>query len=170
MQEAPAHAPARTGLKAAIGMFIAAFAVFGDNVIGIIIILAAATVYNPLAVWPIAVAIVAAINYACCMWVWREWPSFVSGAGAKFEKRIDGLRNSKLMRKPIAWISEGSTRRFTLAAILTNAVTAVTAAHIVGAAVDRRRIACAALGFAAVSCALHTAFGTLIGYGVRAIA
>ena len=168
MQDAPANVQTGSGAKKAIGRFIAGYAVLGDNVVGIFIILAAALT-NPLVVWPVATAIVTAINFAFSTWLMREWPAFRAGSGAKLEKRVEGMREGRLMSRPIAWISEGSVRRFTLAAILTNAITAVVAARIVGAPVDRRRIFCAALGFSAVSCGLHTTFGALIGYAVRAL-
>jgi hypothetical protein len=101
--------------------------------------------------------------------VTRRWPVFVAGAGGRVEKRIEDLRNARIMRRPIAWISEGSVGRFVLAAILTNAIIAVTAAHVVGTPVDRRRIVFASAAFAAMSCGLHTVFGSLIGYIIRAV-
>jgi hypothetical protein len=170
MQGEPAQALKASGGRTAIGAFIAAYALFGDNVVGVIIIVTALSgVVNPLILWAISALAVCLINLACCNWVVREWGAFSAGAGGRVEKRIEGLRYARIMRRPVAWISEGGPGRFALAAIVTNAITAVAAARIVGAPVDRRRILYASIAFAAVSCGLHTAFGSLIGYVIRSV-
>jgi hypothetical protein len=155
--------------KAAIGVFIAGFALFGDLIVGGIVVLLAALA-NPLVVWTVSAAGIALMNIACCRWVVREWSSFIGGSGAGVAKRVDGLRESRLMRRPTAWLSEAGDGRFALAAILTNAITAVTAARALGASVDGRRIIVASVGFAAVSCGLHATFGFILGEVIRAVA
>jgi hypothetical protein len=170
MQREPAKAWRASSAAPAIGAFIAAYALLGDNIVGVVIIvLAASGMVQPLILWALAVVIVGLINLACCYWIVREWSAFRGGAGGRLERRIDGLRDSRLMRRPIAWISEGNPGRFALAAILTNAITAVAAARVVGAPVDGRRIMYASFAFAAVSCALHTAFGSIIGNLIRSV-
>jgi hypothetical protein len=162
MQREPVHAGAGAAATTVISGFVVGYAILGDNIVAVFVILAAA-IFSPLIVWPIAAAIVTLVNIACCTWVTRRWSDFIAGGGGRIEKRLEGLRNNRFMRRPVAWISGGSTGRFTLAAILTNAIIAVAAAQMAGSPVDRRRIVCASLGFAAVSCALHTMFGFLIG-------
>ena len=169
MQDEYAKPRSVSGSKAAIGVFIAGFALFGDLVVGGVVILLAALA-NPLVVWTIAAACVALINMACCHWVVREWASFIDGPGAGVAKRVDSLREARLTRRPIAWLSEADDRRFALAAILTNAITAVAAARALGTRVDARRIVVASVSFAAVSCALHATFGFILGELIRSAA
>jgi hypothetical protein len=157
------------GSRAAIGVFIAGFALFGDLIVGAIVILLAALA-NPFVVWAISAATIALINVACCHWVVREWASFIDGPGAGVAKRIDSLRDARLTRRPIAWLSEAGDGRFALAAILTNAITAVTAARAFGTDVNRRRVLIASVAFAVVSCGLHATFGFIIGEVVRGLA
>ena len=116
MQNESATVQKAVGAKAAIAMFIAAYALFGDNVVGIVVIIAAATgLVHPLILWSISAACVALINVACCQWVVRERSAFSEGPGGRVEKRLEGLRTGR-MRRPIAWMSEGGARRFALAA------------------------------------------------------
>ena len=170
MQEESTNPRKASGAKAAIALGIAGYALFGDNVVGIIVILAAAAaVVHPLVLWALSAAIVALINVGCCYWVVGERAAFSDGAGGRLEKRLEGMRNGRVMRRPIGWISDGGAGRFALAAILTNAIMAVAAASMLGVRVDGRRILYASVAFAAVSCGLHTTFGSLLGYAIRSL-
>ena len=74
------------------------------------------------------------------------------------------------MRHPAAWITRGSDAWFGLAAALTNAITAVTVAHLVtGRPVGRRRVLIASVSFAAFVAGLGSLFGLLLRDEIRAL-
>jgi hypothetical protein len=128
-RQALAHAqPARPKL---VGTIVAAWALL-DPLIGIVIVILAAWL-RPWVVSIVAAVVLTIINTALCTWVDRWWDLFVAGPGKKIEARLEKMRRGRIMRHPVQWITEGSAFWYSLAAMLTNAITCVGIARVVGA-------------------------------------
>jgi hypothetical protein len=157
--------PARQTL---IGTAVAAWAAL-DPVVGIIIVLLAEWV-GPLILFAASAVVLTIVNMAACSWLDRSWASFASGPGKRLEKRLEKMRTGRVMKHPVAWIQTGSDRWFALAAVLTNAVSAVGIARIVGGKpVGQRRIRFASTSFSIFAAALFTLLGWLIAEGIQAL-
>ena len=126
---------------------------------------ALAAVWNPLIVFPVAVAIVSAINLAACRWIDTAWSSWAGGSsGARIERQLDKLRPTRLGRSATRWISSDSDARFAAAAALTCAIVAVTLGRSVGGRpLGARRVRLAAVSYAVFSVGLFTIAGVVAG-------
>lgn len=163
-------APTQRGFarQAAIGAGVAAWA-FLDPLVALVVVgLAAWT--RPVVVFGVAAVVLAIINLAACNWLDRQWAVWVSGHGERLEKRLEKMRNGRIMRHPVAWIASGSAFWFTLAAILVNAVVAVGCARIIsGQPVGERRIRLAAITFSVFIAAFYAVVGWAVGDTIRAV-
>ena len=74
---------------------------------------------------------------ACCRWVDR-----------RIETWLEGIRASRLMRHPVAWIQRGSDRWYALAAAVANPILVAGVARFVGGTqVGERRIVLGAVAY-----------------------
>ncbi len=162
--ERAAHA-ARTG---AAGAVVGAVAFFDGACIGMpVAVLAAA--WRPLPVFAGGAAAVCLLAIACCTWLERRWDDWFSGNGNRLEKRLDRMRESRLLRKPVAWLQHGSDRQYAFAAAVANPVlVAALARSIAGRPIGRRRIVLGSVCYAIPYVALWTLVGVALGSGVRA--
>jgi hypothetical protein len=152
--------------EAAIGTFVALYAVFDAITLGLLTLVLAAE-FNALVVFVIAAVVIFAINRACCGWLDREWDGWVAGPGQRIEKRLDKMRSSKIMRYPVGWTQRGSAAWLALAAALINAITVTVAVRLIGGQpVGSRRITVIALGYALYFAAIFSLIGWAAGAAV----
>ena len=164
MVEVPQTPPSSSGHKALIGSFVALWALF-DALVGLVIVVAAAWL-NTLAVAVVSVVVLSAINLFCCSWLNREWDGWATGSGKRVEARIQKLRSSKRVRKPVEWVTDGSIGWYVAAACLTNAVQTTALARVIGGQpVEERKLRTGAIGFSVFVALLFS----LIGLGMRDI-
>jgi len=162
---APPPSAARTG---AIGALVAIWWAIDGLVLLTVVLLAAWL--NPLLVFAVALVICLAINLACCTWLNRHWDRWMANAGKKLERKLEKMRAGRLMRHPVAWIQGGSDFWFGLAAALTNAISTVAVARLIGGhPISERRILVASFSFALFVAGLGSLLGFVLGDVIRAI-
>jgi len=159
----PAGHAARTG---AIGTLVAGFAFFDGVLIGAPIAALAAAL-TPWLVFVAAAVAVSVLSIACCRWVDRRWDDWFSGNGSRVEKRVKGMRESRLMRRPVAWIQGSSDRRYALAAAIVNPILVVALARtIAGRPIGERRILLGSVAYAIPYVAMWSLVGIAVGGAV----
>jgi hypothetical protein len=156
----------RTARTGAAGTVVGAVAFFDGVFVGMpVAVLAAA--WRPLFVYAVGVAAVGLLAIACCTWLERRWDDWFSGNGNRLEKRLERMRESRLMRKPVAWIQHGSDRQYAFAAAVANPVlVAALARSIGGKPIGRRRIVLGAVCYAIPYVALWTLVGVALSGAV----
>jgi len=160
-----AGSAARAGIG---GTLVAAFAFFDGVFLGAPIAILAAS-FRPLVVYGVALVAVVVIVTACCRWVDRRWDTWFSGNGSRVEARLDTMRESRLMRHPVAWIQRGSDRWYSLAAAVANPIlVSAFARFISGKPVGERRIMLGAVAYAIPYVAMWTFVGLAVGGSLRA--
>jgi hypothetical protein len=151
---------ARTGV---VGTIVGAVAFFDGVCIGAPIALLAATL-RPLLVYAVATVAVILLVIACCAWIDRRWDDWFSGNGKRVEARLEGMRRSRLMRHPVAWIERSSDRWYALAAAVANPILIGALARLVGGRpIGHRRILLGAVAYAIPYCAMWTIVGLALG-------
>ena len=163
--------PQRVGSAARAGVggtIVAAFAFFDGVFLGAPIAILAASL-RPLVVYAVAVVAVVIIVTACCRWVDRRWDVWFSGNGSRIEARLETMRESRLMRHPVAWIQRGSDRWYGLAAAVANPILVSAFARVIGGKpVGERRIMLGAVAYALPYVAMWTIVGLAVGGSLRA--
>jgi hypothetical protein len=146
-----------------VGTIVGAVAFFDGVFIGAPIALLAASL-RPLLVYAVATVVVTVLVIACCNWVDRRWDEWFSGNGKRIERRLEGMRRSRLMRHPVSWIERGSDRWYALAAAVANPVLIGALARLVGGRpIGHRRIVLGAVAYAIPYCAMWTLVGLGLG-------
>ena len=155
---------ARTGV---VGTVVGAVAFFDGVCIGAPIALLAASL-RPVVVYAVATGAVILLVIACCAWIDRRWDDWFSGNGKRVEARLEGMRRSRLMRHPVAWIERGSDRWYALAAAVANPILIGALARLVGGRpIGHRRILLGAVAYAIPYCAMWTIVGLALGDAFR---
>jgi hypothetical protein len=150
------------------GTLVAAFAFFDGVFLGAPIAVLAAS-FRPLVVYAFAVLVVIGIVIACCKWVDRRWDLWFTGNGSRVEARLETMRESRLMRHPVAWIQRGSDRWYGLAAAVANPILVSAFSRVVsGKPVGERRIVLGAVAYAIPYVAMWTFVGLAVGGSLRA--
>jgi hypothetical protein len=150
------------------GTLVAAFAFFDGVFLGAPIAILAAS-FRPLVVYAFAVLAVIGIVTACCRWVDRRWDVWFTGNGSRVEARLETMRESRLMRHPVAWIQRGSDRWYGLAAAVANPILVSAFSRVVsGKPVGDRRIMLGAVAYAIPYVAMWTFVGLAVGGSLRA--
>ena len=145
-----------------------AFGFFDGVFLGAPIALLAAT-SGPVPVYCGAVIAVIVLVIACCRWVDRCWDAWFSGKGRRIETRLEGMRASRLMRHPVAWIERGSDRWYALAAAVANPIlVAGFAGFLGGKEIGERRIVLGAVAYAIPYVAMWTLVGLVVSGSLRA--
>jgi hypothetical protein len=161
-----AEGRARTG---AIGTIVAAFAFFDGVFVGAPIALLAASL-RPLPVFVAATVAVACLAVACSAWLDRRWDDWLSGNDKRVANRLETMRASRLMRRPVAWIEGGSDRQYAFASALANPVLVVAVARSVsGKPIGGRRIRLGSIAYAIPYVAMWTLFGAGLSDAIHAI-
>ncbi|HMK11945.1 MAG TPA: hypothetical protein VK461_10215 [Acidimicrobiales bacterium] len=157
------------GATAIIGGVIAFYAVFDALTVGLPILVLAAR-YSSLTVFAIAAVAVFALNVACCTWVDDNWGAWMAGSGARLESKLERVRTSKRLSKPVGWIRSGSAVTYALAAGVMNAILVVATARVVtGRAVGAARLRTASLSYALLFAGVFSACGYALGRVIRAL-
>ncbi|MET0200785.1 MAG: hypothetical protein ABW091_08860 [Microbacterium sp.] len=164
------HPLERTGgaRSAVAGTVVMAFGFFDGVFLGAPIALLAAT-SRPVPVYCSAVIAVILLVIACCRWVDRRWDEWFSGKGKRIETRLEGMRASRLMRHPVAWIQRGSDRWYALAAAVANPILVAGFARFLGGTkIGERRIVLGAVAYAIPYVAMWTLVGLVVSGSFRA--
>ena len=157
---------ARTGV---VGTIVAAVAFFDGVFIGAPIAVLAAS-FRPSLVYIVATLIVVVLVVGCCRWVDRRWDDRFSGNGTRIEKRLERMRESRLMARPVEWTQRGSDRWYALAAAAANPILVATFARFVGGEpVGERRIFLGAVAYALPYVAMWSIVGVAFGRTIGAI-
>ena len=152
-----------------VGTVVAAFAFFDGVFIGAPIALLAAS-FRPLFVYAAATVVVVLLVIACCSWVDRRWDDWFSGNGKRIEARLEGMRKSRLMQHPVAWIQRGSDRWYAFAAAVANPILVAALARFVGGTpVGHRRIVLGSVAYAIPYVAMWTLVGFALGDAARRV-
>lgn len=160
-----AESRARTG---AIGTAVAAFAFFDGVFIGTPIALLASS-FRPSLVFVAAAIAVTCLSIACSGWLNRRWDDWLSGNDRRVARKLEVMRASRLMTRPVAWIERGTDRQYALASALVNPVLVVAVARSVGGEpIHGRRIRLGAVAYAIPYVAMWTLFGLALGDVIRA--
>jgi hypothetical protein len=139
----------------------------GFDLIVALTVIVAATWVNALLVFVVALAVLSSVNAACCIWIEHHWDTWAAGgSAARIRRRLDWTAPWHLIRQSAAWIERGSEAWFALAAVATNAITAVTVAHMMGGPVDRRRVLIASTSHALLIAAVGSVAGYVLGEAV----
>jgi hypothetical protein len=145
-----------------------AFGFFDGVFLGAPIALLAAT-SRPVPVYCGAVIAVILLVIACCRWVDRRWDDWFSSKGRRIETRLEGMRASRLMRHPVAWIQRGSDRWYALAAAVANPILVAGFARFLGGKqIGERRIVLGAVAYAIPYVAMWTLVGLVVSGSLRA--
>jgi hypothetical protein len=136
---------ARTGV---VGTAVVGFAFFDSILIGLPIALLAAS-FRPSLVYAAATIAVVLLVIGSCRWIDRHWDDWFSGNGARIERRLETMRASRLLARPVAWLQRGSDRSYAFAAAVANPILVATLARVIGGApVGERRVVLGAIAYA----------------------
>jgi hypothetical protein len=147
---------------------VAAIAFFDGVVLGAPIAILAAS-FRPLVVFVAASIAVAVVTIISCRWVDRRWDDWRSGNANRMGKRLDGMRGSRLMRRPVGWIERGSDRWYAFAAAVCNPILVLGVARsISGKPIGERRIVLGCVAYAIPYVAMWSLVGLVLGTTIRA--
>ena len=151
------------------GTAVTTYAFLDDLFLGPVLI--ATTVWFP---WYLTLAAASGlftfVNIACCNWVQRSWDVWVRGHGANLEARLDSRRRSRLMRRPVSWITRDSDVWVTIAAGLIGTVIVVAVVRLLGGRpVGHRRIVYGSVAYSVGFAATYTGVGVGIDDLLRLI-
>ena len=151
---------------ALIGGAVTAYALLDAYVLGPVVIELSAW-FDPFVVFGVAAAVLTLVNVACCSWLERRGDN---GKPGRLEARLERLGSSRLMRRPVDWVTRGSSVWFVLGAVIVNAIFVVGVARFLGGRpVDRRRILLASAAYSITFAAFFVALGFGAGDVVRAL-
>jgi hypothetical protein len=150
---------ARTGIA---GMAVTAFAFFDGVFVGAPIAILAAS-FRPLPVYAGAFCAVCLLSIGCCRWLDGRWDQWLLGHGSKTQRRLERMRASRLLRRPVEWIESSSDRRYAVAAAIVNPILVVALVRSVGGAIGERRILLGSIAYAIPYVAMWTLVGIAFG-------
>jgi hypothetical protein len=136
---------ARTGV---VGTAVMGFAFFDRLLLGLPIALLAAS-FRPSLVYAAATITVVVLVIGCCRWIDRHWDAWFSGNGVRIERRLETMRASRLLARPVAWLQRGSDRSYAFAAAVANPILVAALARVLGGTpVGERRVVLGAIAYA----------------------
>ena len=151
---------ARTGVA---GAAVAAFAFFDGVFVGAPIAILAAS-FRPLLVLVGAWCAVSFLSIGCCRWLDGRWDDWLTAHGTRIQRRLEGMRKSRLMRRPVEWIESSSDRRYAVAAAVVNPILVVALVRSVGGKpVGERRIVLGSVAYAIPYVVMWTLVGIAFG-------
>ena len=151
-----------------IGAAVAAYAFLDDLVLGPIGV-GLATWLPWYVTFGVASVVFSCLNVACCAWLQRSWETWSHGHGARVEAMLAKKRRSRLLRRPVAWITRDSDVWFTIAAGLIGTIIVVAVARLSGSRpLGLRRIVFGSVAYSVGFAATYTGVGVGIGDLVRA--
>jgi len=160
---------AGSGARAgAVGAVVAAFAFFDGVFVGMPVALLAASL-RPVFVFGAAVVAVSCLSVTCCRWVNRRWDDWFSSNSRRTARKLRTMRESRLMRRPVAWVERGTDRQYALASALANPVLVVALVRSADAMpIPQRRIRLGSIAYAIPYVAMWTLLGLALGDIIRA--
>lgn len=163
---APLTSAARSGI---VGTVVVAVAFFDGVFVGapVAILMAA---LGSILVYAAATTAVACVVIVCCVWLDRRWDDWLSGTGTRMETALEKMRANRLMRRPMAWIRDGTDRRYALAAAVANPIlVAAFTRSLTNEPVGERRILAGAVAYAVPYVAMWSIVGLALGAAGRAV-
>ena len=162
------HRVGRAARTGAAGTVVAAFAFFDGVFVGAPIALLAASL-RPSLVFVAGAIAVTCLSIVCSAWLNQRWDDWLSGNDKRVANKLETMRTSRLMRRPVAWIEGGTDRQYALASALANPVVVVAVARSVsGNPIRGRRIRLGSIAYAIPYVAMWTLFGLALGDAIRA--
>jgi hypothetical protein len=156
-------APARAGT------IVAAYARFDVIPIAVIVIGLTAWFEHPLILFLITALALIEINFACCGWLEHHWDGWIACSGKRIEAKLARMRESSVMKHPVAWITQVSDWWFALATAIVNPIIVVVAARIIGGKpITARRTLIACVAYAVPMAAIFALTGYALGEALRA--
>lgn len=156
---------ARSGLMSTV---VAAFAFFDSVFIGTPIALLAAA-FKLSVVYVVATGAVVVLVIGSCHWIDRSWEAWFSGNETRIAARLETMRASRLLARPVGWIQHGSDRWYAFAAAVANPILVAALARFIGGApVGERRVLLGAVAYALPYVAMWSVVGVALGGAVRA--
>ncbi|HYK07440.1 MAG TPA: hypothetical protein VEW11_06690 [Gaiellaceae bacterium] len=151
---------ARTGV---VGTAVVGFAFFDSILLGLPIALLAAF-FRPSLVYAAAtIAVVLLLVIGCCRWTDRHWDDWFAGNGARIERRLETMRASRLLARPVAWLQRGSDRSYAFAAAVANPILVAALARVIGGTpVGERRVVLGAIAYAIPYVAMWAIVGSAL--------
>jgi hypothetical protein len=117
----------------------------------------------------IVAAALIVINVACCRWLQRHWAAWIAEKGARVEAKLESMRQSRVMRYPVSWITHGSDWWFALATAIVNPIIVVAAARTIGGQpISERRTLIACVAYGLPMAAVFVLTGYALGEALRA--
>ena len=163
---APLTSAGRSGI---VGTVVVAVAFFDGVFVGAPVAILMAALASIL-VYAAATTAVACLVIVCCAWLDRRWEDWLSGSGTRMETALEKMRANRLMRRPMAWIREGTDRRYALAAAVANPIlVAAFTRSLTNEPVGERRILAGAVAYAVPYVAMWSVVGLVLGAAVRAV-
>ena len=162
----PLTSAPRSGI---VGTVVVAVAFFDGVFVGapVAILMAA---LGSILVYAAATTAVACVVIVCCVWLDRRWDDWLSGTGTRMETALEKMRANRLMRRPMAWIREGTDRRYALAAAVANPIlVAAFTRSLTNEPVGERRILAGAVAYAVPYVAMWSIVGLALGAAGRAV-
>lgn len=162
----PLTSAPRSGI---VGTVVVAVAFFDGVFVGapVAILMAA---LGSILVYAAATTAVACVVIVCCVWLDRRWDDWLSGTGTRMETALEKMRANRLMRRPMAWIRDGTDRRYALAAAVANPIlVAAFTRSLTNEPVGERRILAGAVAYAVPYVAMWSVVGLVLGAAVRAV-
>ena len=137
--------------------------------IAVIVIGLTAWFERPSILFAITAVALIIINIACCRWLQHHWESWIAGSGNRVEAKLAKMRESRVMKHPVAWITRGSDWWYALATAIVNPIIVVAAARTIGGQpISERRILIASIAYAVPMAAVFTITGYALGEALRA--
>jgi hypothetical protein len=144
----PPHSPVNAARTGVVGTAVVGFAFFDSILLGLPIAVLAAS-FRPSVVYVAATIAVAVVVIGCCRWIDRHWDDWFSGNGARIERRLETMRASRLLARPVAWLQRGSDRSYAFAAAVANPILVAALARVIGGTpVGERRVVLGAIAYA----------------------
>jgi hypothetical protein len=137
--------------------------------IAVIVVGLTAWFEHPLILFLITALALIEINFASCGWLEHHWDGWIAGSGKRIEAKLARMRESSVMKHPVAWITQVSDWWFALATAIVNPIIVVVAARIIGGKpITARRTLIACVAYAVPMAAIFTLTGYALGEALRA--
>ena len=128
--------------------------------IAVIVIVLTAWFERPFILFVVTAVGLVVLNVACCEWLQRHWESWVAGSGKRVEAKLQKMRESRVMRHPVAWITQGSDWWYAVATAIVNPIIVVAAARTIGGQpINKRRVMIASIAYAVPMAAVFVLTG-----------
>ena len=152
-----------------MGTLVLAYWLLDGFVFGIPVVILAAW-FNALAVFIVAAAVLVPLNLVLCGWLDQHWDGWMAKHGTRVERKLQKMRNSRIMSHPVKWVTGASGGLYALAAAVTSGITTVSLARLIGGRpIGKHRVVVAAVAYGLFCSGLWALIGFLAGDAIRAL-